>query len=536
MLLRGRSPFSGLVLSILTSLVAALLVVTALGVSAQADPVSPGTPADGSAPAGGASAAGADPGDPEQVAEQALETVEELIADPAASLTATGGEKPDLTNALTDLAEVADDLRDDRAAEAKNIMARPTDPTKTCATIDLVCYGPVTDQRVCAGGVCVHYVTSGPNAVAPENDGPGGLYPGTAGGRPDYVETVLDTVRHVRDRYRAAGYRAVLPDGTAGGTANDFDVYLGQMPSGYYGYCVSSPSPSAAARTASSYCVLDNDYREYAKHTPLQNLQVTVAHEYFHAVQVAYDATEAVWFREATATWAEDEVYDGINDNRQFLRDGPLGKPGQPLNASAARYGSWIFFRYLSERYPAATGGMANIVRQIWERSAHSGPGAAGQTNLSALSSVLAARGSSFRVTFGKFAAANRYPATSYSEGAAYRLAPTLRGYRIKPGKRVALSTKLSRRASGTVRFKSMTGGKRTLKVHVTIPKATAGGYAMVTIKRAGKKPVTKRLHTNKAGRVKKSYSFGKGVDWVELTLANASSKRRPIQVNARVR
>ena len=44
-------------------------------------------------------------------------------------------------------------------------------------------------------------------------------------------------------------------------------------------------------------------------HTPLENLEVTAAHELFHAVQFAYDYDEDAWFMEATATWAEDEVY-----------------------------------------------------------------------------------------------------------------------------------------------------------------------------------------------------------------------------------
>ena len=50
---------------------------------------------------------------------------------------------------------------------------------------------------------------------------------------------------------------------------------------------------SADGWAASGYCVLDDDYArsEFGPtNTPRENLQVTAAHEFFHAVQFAYDA------------------------------------------------------------------------------------------------------------------------------------------------------------------------------------------------------------------------------------------------------
>src|SRR4029453_5199034 len=104
-------------------------------------------------------------------------------------------------------------------------------------------------------------------------------------------------------------------------------------------------------------------------------LRVTAAHEFFHAVQFAYDWKEDLWLMEGSAAWIEDEVYDGINDNRQYLAFSPIGQttfwhaldwyhpnPSNPLSLQV--YGSWIFFRYLSERYSR------EIVRTIWRRAA----------------------------------------------------------------------------------------------------------------------------------------------------------------------
>ena len=53
-------------------------------------------------------------------------------------------------------------------------------------------------------------------------------------------------------------------------------------------------------------------------------LQVTVAHEFFHAIQFGYQGYFAGYdqdinFAEATATWSEDYVYDDVNDYHNYL-------------------------------------------------------------------------------------------------------------------------------------------------------------------------------------------------------------------------
>ena len=127
----------------------------------------------------------------------------------------------------------------------------------------------------------------------------------------------------------------------------------------------------------SAYCAFDDNFTEFTGQSPTENLQVTAAHELFHAVQFAYDYFEDGWFMEATATWAEDEVYDDVNDNRQYLPESPLGQPGQPMDQfiGLRQYGDWIFFRYLTERFPKSRGGLPVVVREIWERADGSGRG-----------------------------------------------------------------------------------------------------------------------------------------------------------------
>jgi len=44
--------------------------------------------------------------------------------------------------------------------------------------------------------------------------------------------------------------------------------------------------------------------------TPLDNIKVTAAHEFNHAIQFGYDYWEETWLMEATATWIEDDTAD----------------------------------------------------------------------------------------------------------------------------------------------------------------------------------------------------------------------------------
>ena len=95
------------------------------------------------------------------------------------------------------------------------------------------------------------------------------------------------------------------------------------------------------------------------------SLKVTAAHEFFHAIQFAYDVDEDLWFMEGSATWVEDEVYDSINDNYQFLavQPDPVPPATRPTTGS-----TW------PPTAPSCSSGMPaerlrsrDIVRQFWK-------------------------------------------------------------------------------------------------------------------------------------------------------------------------
>ncbi|WP_408898296.1 MXAN_6640 family putative metalloprotease [Nocardioides sp. R1-1] len=515
---RSHFPFIGL----LFSLVLALLMVPALGSVAQADPVAPAAPM---VPA--ALADDADPAqDPAQdEAEQALETVQEIL-EPAASPTAPDAsavpaEGADLTMALRDLAVTRDDLPKTLQDDAARLLARPSTahrPPPGSGGIEcspgsgLPCYTTANQSATCDSGICVRYVNDTADAASP-----------------GYANAVLGVMKHVASRYAAAGYRPPVSDGS------EFDVYLADLgPRGLYGYCTTDTRVSGHV-TAPAYCVLDNNYAEYGPVPgPAGNLQVTAAHEYFHAVQFAYDVNEEGWLMEATATWAEDEVYDSIDDNRQYLKGGPLGQPAQSMDhrRGIAPYGAWIFFKYLSERFPEVNvpGGMPTVVRDVWDRAAGA------PTARQALGGALALRGTDLRTQFGWFTAANRRPALHYSEGAAYPRAKLWRGVKLTSSRRaVSDKTSLRHLASRTIRFKSKVSGKAKLRVHVDGPKRKKGGYVLVTIQKKGQAPVTKAVKINRSGDKTKRFAFGKKVRWVEITFANSGKRDATAKVSARV-
>jgi hypothetical protein len=415
----------------------------------------------------------------------------------------------DATMALRDLAMSKSRLSGADRAEADRILGRPSDPS------DEDSYGANPVTTTCSATVCVHYTTTGSEASTPQ-----------------LAAAALAEASSVNDIYVAAGYRAPKPDGTDGGSALP-DVYLAQIGDrGLYGYCTSEDDvPGAGPYDASAYCVVDNDYaaEEFGvRNTPLENLQVTVAHEYFHAVQFAYDFYEDRWLLEATAAWVEDILYDDVDDNLGYLTYSPLTFPrasmDQTNSATGFHYGIWTFFRFLSERYPTTQAGMPTIVRDIIRRL----DGAAGgpdDYSWQGVDRVLRTRGSSGAAAFALFADGNRRPAKTYSEGAAnaYPQAP-LGAFTFKSGWNV---TTIDHLASATARFLPRVRGNK-LRLTVDMADKVTSPVAIVSVYLRSGAVSTSAVSLNGAGNGAKTVPFARSkVKAVEVTLVNGSGRFR---------
>jgi hypothetical protein len=87
-------------------------------------------------------------------------------------------------------------------------------------------------------------------------------------------------------------------------------------------------------------------------------LRVTQAHEFMHACQFNINVYQSGWLFESHATWAEDAVYDGINDWHWYI---PFFFSTHDLPIfNRYVYGAAYFMNYLS-----ATFGV-DVTRRIW--------------------------------------------------------------------------------------------------------------------------------------------------------------------------
>jgi hypothetical protein len=431
--------------------------------------------------------------------------------------------------------------------QAMALLARPTDNPNSDDPGNS--YGSTAEATpACGANVCVHYVTTGGNAVSTTDTNGGG------NGIPDYVDQVLDVLQNQIwvTEVTNMGYRAPKSDTLStnnGANLNDltgskFDVYLANVgDDGFYGYCISDDPnlagpPLYSNYDMSAYCVLDNNYTEpvFTGQPPLANLEVTAAHEFFHAVQAAYDWFEDRWLMEATAVWMEDELYTDINDNLQYLADSPLTRPGVPLDKGPDPcchvYGAWIFFRFLSEWFgPSAGVEDQSIVRQIWDR-ADGSPAGPDDDSILAIRNVAVARGTDFRKLFGTFGWINRISRTWYDEGTAnaYPQSPLAASpmtlSRLRPSR--SLAPKLNHQTNRYYEFKRGTGAAATarLKFVLDLPSLSFGSYASALVfKKTGGAPTMYRFSLSGLGNGTFRVPFGSGIARVDLVLTNASTR-----------
>jgi hypothetical protein len=484
--------------------IAAVVVAlgTALSLAPAASPAAGMPPAAYAAPSPGALARGH--------AERALDLAQDLLTEPAAAPTdpAPVGAL-DGTPAMSDLHESlpALDAADRRAARA--LLARPTagdgDPYGDGYT--------VSAKRRCDGHFCVHWVPT-------TSDAPSGAA---------WITRTLSVMNAVwAEEVGTLGYRRPLADAGRGGDTR-FDVYLKELGSrGYYGYCAPEKAKAGTPRDLrTGYCVLDNDFaRAQYGARPLDSLRVTAAHEFFHAVQFAYDASEDAWFMEATATWMEERYADAINDNRQYLPFGQVARPATVLDvfngSGFNQYGNWPFFEYLSSRYGN------RVVRTMWER-AGSFDGAPHLYSTAAVASVLGSRGG-LRDVFAGYAAGNTVPERTYAEGSHWPRAAIARQWTLTRSDRNAGHTlvvdHLSSRNVVASPGGSLDGPRWLLRLHVDGPGHRSDPAAYLIVEHRGGR-LTRRavtLDATGSGTTTVGFSAARIRD-VTLTVANVSTR-----------
>ncbi len=250
------------------------------------------------------------------------------------------------------------------------LYARPTDKVDTYRDSD-------------SGWFRIHYTTTGPDAVYRAT------VDNNSNGHPDYVDTVAMVMDSVRVfLLDSLGYPAPPTDGFyPSGDGDLYDVYLYNIGANFYGLAYADSVRIDGSLRATSFLELDNDYQQLEGYTdrPLDAVRVTAAHEYFHSIQFGMDVTEFEYYpsegapekrywMEMSAVWAEEIVYDDINDYYNYLPayyNYPTVSIQQQESYSADvhPYAAAVYPIYLTEKYDR------DIVRLIWQFCMQRGAG-----------------------------------------------------------------------------------------------------------------------------------------------------------------
>ena len=420
----------------------------------------------------------------------------------------------------------------DRSA-ARGILARPdgapTFPGEPTWEFD------AQPSSVCELGrpLCFHWDDNSSN-----RDSPPATDTSPANGRPDQVDETMAVMDNVWDtEIGTLGYRQPLPDSSTtlnNGGGPQLDIYLADIGSvGLFGYCTTD-DPHAFDFTSpwdvSAYCVLDDDYRQRqfgTNQTPDEFLQVTAAHEFFHAVQFAYDWFEDLALMEGTAMWMEGQVYPNVIDRIRDLSRSALSHPGVPLDTGGGgyEYGAWLFWRFLTEK---VYGNDPTIIKDIWERADGSAAAAFGdEYSFQAAHRALAADGFDFRKLFGRFGWTNDL--RDYDEAdLGYPIPPIAAVYRL--GSTTPSSgwntAHLFHLGSHFYRFRPQGNAPRhsMLNLRVDLPRLATYPAASAVVYTKSGAPQVKPIALDAQGDGHRKVEFGRSDVWkVDLVLSNGS-------------
>ena len=169
-----------------------------------------------------------------------------------------------------------------------------------------------------SGKFTIHYVTNGidavPNVDANEDE------------IPDFVEWAAEAAdSSYKLQINELGYPDPIPAGTS------YDIYLKDL-SSYGAYGLTNTSKSgifACGANSTSTCIYsENDFAGFPPNDHPENqakgaLQVTIAHEFKHAIQYIQNnwQGETDQWAEMDATLMEEVVYDNVNDYYNYIDD-----------------------------------------------------------------------------------------------------------------------------------------------------------------------------------------------------------------------
>jgi hypothetical protein len=196
------------------------------------------------------------------------------------------------------------------------------------------------------------------------------------------VDKAIDSAYNFEVKY--LGYPPPPSDNGSGGD-NLYDIYITNL--GDYGY--TDPESDLGNDKYTSFMVIDNDYVGFYS-TGIYGLQVTLAHEFHHAIQMGnYILRWAdVFFYEITSTSMEEFVFDDVNDYYAYMPSYFLS-PQRAFSENDG-YNLTIWNIYLKDNFDF------NIIKRQWELMPN-------QRALDAINTSLSERSSNFKHELNNF-------------------------------------------------------------------------------------------------------------------------------------
>jgi len=362
---------------------------------------------------------------------QAVQAAQEII-----QVFSNQTSKRHISDDLRIIAKYGHSLPEEMKNELRSLGFNFDGPIVNRSSLDERAEASGLDETYDNGMFRFHYTTTGSNAVSTADTNSNSI--------PDYIEQMSAELNYVvaveltfnsfTEPPSDDWYSANNDNGGSGA----YDVYVGGVSGGnVYGYV--QPEYYANNNTGNnehssgvnevnaftSYMVMRHNYNGFGN-TELENIQVTAAHEYFHAVQMGYDGWEENWVTEATAVQFEEIVYDEVNDCYQYMSSW-FNSPQQSLNLDSSNrwYGSFIFFEYVNSHLSD------EAIREFWEQSiAHDSY--YGDYSVQTLDEAFDDLGSSFAEMLNGMSVANRIMSSAsavspwdYEEADSYAVTPS---------------------------------------------------------------------------------------------------------------
>ena len=223
-------------------------------------------------------------------------------------------------------------------------------------------------------------------------------------GIPDYAENMGMIFEYVHSYFKDSLNYDLIFHNNQNSNIEKYNIFINDLPSNYFALTYTTSFINESNTSCGSYIKMRNNYNgsTFQNLSEEENIKVTAAHEFFHAIQFSYNCYERFWLMEATAVWSEDKIYDNINDHYRYMPSWFQNSSKTIDDESTHMYGSFIFFQYLEEHL-----GGPDLIKSIWENSRYAA-NSVNDISFASINSALEEVGSSFNSAINNMRIANR--------------------------------------------------------------------------------------------------------------------------------